>query len=361
MKSRTSCSVERTASSARPAMSCRASCRRFPDRRRTRTPRPPRDFGMNGARFSGHGQPARHGCDLVVLAHLRRRRGGGDRLAAPHQNEPRAVAERVPRVEDLDRWAAEREPGAALALARPAGRSRSTNQADLAHHAAVVFRTRPRRHRARSAAGSCHPCGRPAFGLRSTRASGGLCSETRSKRTSRRRPAVWQDAFSRRAEDGMFCPRRRSSSRSVMGVIRPARTRVPRVGPQSASARHAPPASFRLSSCVLFPAWALVFVTAHGAPDSPHSRRAQGPYPPVLTKAVLRRSFSLDHVERRVGRPLGPGTTSSNRAIGWCHLRGGCLTAECRADIHGGTWTASQIDRASGGRLAGSCDGQRGS
>ena len=82
----------------------------------------------------------RHGSTPVVLDHLRQRRRG-DRPIAPHrEHEPVAVAERVRRVEDLDRPAAERDPAprspssawpARSTPARP-GRSRPTTPAPAA-------------------------------------------------------------------------------------------------------------------------------------------------------------------------------------------------------------------------------------
>ena len=140
-----------------------------------------RDVGMNGARFGGHGgpgwtrtdrarvghrdgpaprQPVRHGGDLVVLAHLRRRRHG-DRLAAPHREHgPVAVAERVRRVEDLDLPTAARDPAPRFAFARLAGKVHTRPTRSISSHDAR--RTAPIAPPCPLAGGSlssmCGPC-----------------------------------------------------------------------------------------------------------------------------------------------------------------------------------------------------------
>ena len=178
-----------------------------------------RDVGMNGARFGGHGgpgwtrtdrarvghrdgpaprQPVRHGGDLVVLAHLRRRRHG-DRLAAPHREHgPVAVAERVRRVEDLDIPVAERDPAPRFAFTRLAGMVHTRPTRSISSHdAGRTSPTAPPSWSHPATAAPCSLAGRslssmrgPCFGPRSTMACPSLRSDTRFTRACRRRPTT---------------------------------------------------------------------------------------------------------------------------------------------------------------------------
>ena len=115
---------------------------------------------------------------------------------------------------------------------------------------------------------------------------------------------------------GRCCGRRRSPG-AVLAILEER--------PRSASAGHAPPASFLAVVCVPLPAGLLVSVAAHGAATETRAqrarllsrpRRAEGPAvspPPVPPSAVFRRSFSVDDGLAQDRPPSRPSAAAGAR------------------------------------------------